>query len=389
MSNAHTLNLVVEGWRGINHSFAMVNQFQLLELAKISGLHLYHSDKPYFFSHWNKTDNAAGFHEQDEKILSSISNPPDLHSPDWIFRIYSPFCLLPPPKNTRLAVFLVTELGLDQDSFVEGSDIEGFLQSGGSIITPSHWSKERIVDFGFDAASIKVIPHAASPDYFFPHLAGVAQAQRRALGFRDDETILLNIGAAIWNKGIDILLVGFALARQRRKDLRLVFKDQRNTYGIAGESYVQSTLAAAGLLSDDVLQAITMIPSNLTLNQMNSMYGLADCYVSPYRAEGYNLPVREAMASGTPVIVTEGGATDDFVEADTVNRKIASTRFEHAVIQGRDISAYCEPNLEHLVELLVNVQQKTAQGNNEALAEPNAGWLKPVSELVSYFRQRL
>jgi glycosyltransferase involved in cell wall biosynthesis len=42
------------------------------------------------------------------------------------------------------------------------------------------------------------------------------------------------------------------------------------------------------------------------------MYRCADTYVAPSSCEGFNLPVLESMASGTPVIVTNGTSTDDF-----------------------------------------------------------------------------
>jgi glycosyltransferase involved in cell wall biosynthesis len=55
-----------------------------------------------------------------------------------------------------------------------------------------------------------------------------------------------------------------------------------------------------------------VVSGSLDQGQLRALYGVADAYVSPYRAEGFNLPVLEAMACGTPVIVTGGGATDDF-----------------------------------------------------------------------------
>ncbi|KAJ3024471.1 hypothetical protein HDV00_000914 [Rhizophlyctis rosea] len=45
---------------------------------------------------------------------------------------------------------------------------------------------------------------------------------------------------------------------------------------------------------------------------MCKLYNAADCYISPYTAEGFNLPVLEALACGIPVVVTKGGPTDDF-----------------------------------------------------------------------------
>ena len=48
---------------------------------------------------------------------------------------------------------------------------------------------------------------------------------------------------------------------------------------------------------------------------MGLMYRCSHAYVAPYQSEGFNLPVLESMASGTPVLVTRGGSTDDFTTA--------------------------------------------------------------------------
>lgn len=376
------MSLAVEGWRGINHSFALVNQFQLLELVRRTDISLSHADAPYHFAHWNRATNGAGFHDSDEALLATLPTADTAGASDWTYRIFSPLDLRPPTRGGRLAVFVVTELGLDADSFVAGSDKTCFEAEGHWIATPSHWSRNRLLDFGFSADHVHVVPHGASADYFFPLPDATIQAQRKALGFADGEVLLLNIGAAIWNKGIDNLLVGFAKARQQRKDLRLVFKDQRNTYGISGDSFVHTTLAQAGLLNEDVLGAITLIPSNLTMDQMNSMYNIADCYVSPYRAEGFNLPVCESLACGTPVITTAGGATDDFAHSADC-RKIRSVLHQNMVVQGRAISAYCEPDADHLVELLLQTAKKPARPDGSTPSPAASGWSGPVQHLLS------
>lgn len=381
--NAPLQSLVVEGWRGINHSFALVNQFQLLEMIRRQDTALRHVDAAFHYPHWNRAINGAGFHAADEAALSAMDGLGEGMAPaDWQFRIFSPADLRAPQHARRLAVFAVTECGLDPKYFAAGSDVGQFEASGGIIVTPSAWSRDRIVDFGFRPETVHIVPHGASADYFRPLPAETIAAQRAALGFRPDEVLLLNIGAAIWNKGIDVLLKGFALARQTRKDLRLVFKDQRNTYGISGETFVQSTLAAAGLLSADVLGAITLIPANLTMDQMNSIYNACDCYVSPYRAEGFNLPVYEAMTCQVPVIVTGGGATDDFAHGPLA-QSIRSTFYKNAVVQDRTIPAYCEPDLDHLVALLLHTGPKPL---GAAAHHPPASihdWRAPVDQLLA------
>lgn len=375
------LNLLVEGWRDINHSYALVNQFQLLELAKRTDVTLSHSDAPYHLQHWSKSVNGAGFLAEDESIISGI--PKADQKPDWIYRIYSPFNLHPAESGARLAVFIVTELGIDQPSFTAGSDLSAFLAKGGVFITPSHWSRDRVVDFGIPSEAVHVISHGASPKYFSPLPAEMVEAQRQALGFAPDEVVLLNIGTAIWNKGIDVLIKAFALARQTNKKLRLLFKDQRHTYGLNGEEYVAKILGESGLNSADVLSAITLIPANLTMPQMRHIYSVADYYVSPYRAEGFNLPVCEAIACGTPVIVTEGGATDDFVQGP-LHKKIRSTLATHVVIQGKSISGYREPDLGHLVELLAMASRLDPALRSTLTGVPD--WQGPVEQLLNLLK---
>ena len=47
------------------------------------------------------------------------------------------------------------------------------------------------------------------------------------------------------------------------------------------------------------------------------------CYVSPYKAEGFNLTPLEAAACGTQIVVTNGGSSDDYFD-DCMGFKIES-----------------------------------------------------------------
>ena len=41
-------SLLIEGWRGINHSYCLLSQRQILELLKIEGKRNFHHDLPVF-----------------------------------------------------------------------------------------------------------------------------------------------------------------------------------------------------------------------------------------------------------------------------------------------------------------------------------------------------
>ena len=58
------MNILIEGWRGINHSFALVNQFQISELIKSN--EIYFNDAPFVSNKWDKNKNSGGL----EKKLS-------------------------------------------------------------------------------------------------------------------------------------------------------------------------------------------------------------------------------------------------------------------------------------------------------------------------------
>jgi hypothetical protein len=81
------------------------------------------------------------------------------------------------------------------------------------------------------------------------------------------------------------------------------------------------------------------------------VYGAADVYVSPYRAEGFNLPVLEAMACGLPTLTTKGGPTDDFCNPRS-NGFIESTPTRAAIIGQIAPGEYLEPSMNALVALM-------------------------------------
>ena len=67
------MNILIEGWRGINHSYALVNQWQIKELIKSTNI--FFKDMPYLLEKWNPTENDSGFERNFKDKIRNLSIP--------------------------------------------------------------------------------------------------------------------------------------------------------------------------------------------------------------------------------------------------------------------------------------------------------------------------
>ena len=347
------INLKIEGWRSVSHSYALVNQFQMLAFIKEKLAGIEHIDYPFILPHWSNTQNSAGFNQSDENILNELSF---ISPAQYIYKIYAPLELKADPLLPT-TTFVVTELGLDDNKHPVGFADE-YKSMGGKIHTPSHWSKRRLIECGVPDDIIHVIAHAADNSYFFPLEKSEIDINRTNMGFGTDDVVLLNVGTHHWNKGLDVLLKAFAIARQFNPNLKLLLKDQRSTYLMNSEDYVNNILSEYSITDSNLIDSIKLISGHLNLAQLNTLYNIADAYVTPYRAEGFNLPALEAQKCGTPVVATLGGATDDFLSGPGYFA-IEGDLFENITLKEHmPINAYIEPNHDQLVSILSKIERK-------------------------------
>lgn len=379
-------SLLIEGWRGINHSYAMVNQYQLLELQK-NNLDLYHHDIPFYRKEWNMNGNNCGFGSEAIKQILSIPRLSGDTLPDITYRIGFPYNLMP-SKSQNLLVYGTSEYQMIDDQMVlmEGGGV-AYKNIPATIITPSKWSKVGFINAGFSDDKVKVIPHGVDLSIFKPIATDLRNQYRGLLGADKNSFVILSVGAMTKNKGIDVLLSAYIQLKSKHPELILVLKDQSNLYGFSANDLIWLYCKERALNPESkemaaVISGIVFISENLDLNQLNGLYNAADCYVSPYRAEGFNLPPLEAAATGCPIVVTKGGATDDYFEPLFGNQIESTKLFE-------DGKYFLEPKLESLVEILTLFLNKKVTSINKiaaiALIEKKLSWKAVVESLIQEF----
>ncbi len=103
-------SLIVEGWRFLPHSYAIVNQWQLLALQR-RNINVKVVDVPFYRAAWQAQTGI--FNPASEQALQSLSVAQSDEAADVTLRIFAPFTFS--PSRSRLtAVFATLEQQLIQ-----------------------------------------------------------------------------------------------------------------------------------------------------------------------------------------------------------------------------------------------------------------------------------
>ena len=168
--------------------------------------------------------------------------------------------------------------------------------------TYSHFVREQALKARVMEDKVDVLPLGTDPEVFTPGLTSFPIPTEKRFKF-------LYVGSLIHRKGVDLLLQAFLEEFKMEDDVVLIFKSSYyNHYEMVQK--IKESLGSGKVL---------LIPWQFDEQQMASFYRACDCYVQPYRAEGFGLPMLEAMACGVPLIAPNWGPVLDFANPLTAS----------------------------------------------------------------------
>ena len=337
--------LLIEGWRFLPHSYAMVAQAHCLCIAKRADVDLRFVDLPFYSEAWK---SARGiFSPDDERRLSELRAPEVSFLPEATFTLRPEHPDFSAPRAGRKFSFATAEQRVLSEESVGALRSAADVPSSVDVVTPSRWAALAFERFGFPPERVHVVPHGFDPLVFRPEDSS-RRTTREALGMRD-AFICMSVGAMTWNKGLDVLLAAFATVAEAEPDLRLVLKGADALY--PSQDFVREVLGDLPARAREIVAARLVYDGRtLSAHALAGLLRAADCYVSSYRAEGFNLPVLEAIACGVPVLCTAGGPTDEFTDPALTGR--IRSRGLKTRLDARHEGDALEPDLDHLVELM-------------------------------------
>ena len=175
--------------------------------------------------------------------------------------------------------------------------VPGIVRDADALVAVSQYTKDMLVDrFDADASRITVVHHGVDPRFVRPDAGSVASL-RAKLGLV--RPYLLFVGTAEPRKNLPRLLDAYARLRGAgHPDLCFV---------IAGKA-AWGSQALRDRIAQLALQDDVVLTGPVDSADLPALYAGADVFSLPSIAEGFGMPLLEAMACGTPVVASNATA---------------------------------------------------------------------------------
>ncbi|HEY1727567.1 MAG TPA: methyltransferase domain-containing protein [Candidatus Baltobacteraceae bacterium] len=264
--------------------------------------------------------------------------------------------------------------------------VSAMRQSVDEVWCPSNYVRDLYLAAGFDPANVLVVPNGVDPDIFSPgEPGGYDLGTKKSFKF-------LFIGGTLERKGIDVLLDAYLAAFRPDDDVTLIVKD----FGLGGfYRMVTQREKIFAAQRQPGSPEIVYNDRDLTMAELIALYRSCDCLAFPYRGEGFGMPILEAMACGLPVIVTAGGAADDFLDDSTAYRIPARRRSIGDRVYDVKLCAegwLLEPDRMALAQRMRHLYEHRDEGREvgaraSARARTEFTWQRAADRVVSRVRE--
>lgn len=254
------------------------------------------------------------------------------------------------------------------------------LRSLDRTVVCSEWAKEIALKHNL-GNTCYVVPLGVDTSIFYPQ-----ENAPKTKGTR-----FLNIGKWEKRKGHDILIEAFCKAFEPSDDVYLTMHCY-NPFLSNPQNYNDGNASWANLYKNNKLGDKITVNNYKTsfLQPVADIINAADCCVFPSRAEGWNMPLLEAMACGKKVITTNYSAHTEYCTADNallINIDELEPAHDNIWFHGEgEWACIDEPQIDQLIEHMRAVHREKQQGggvfNNEGLkTAAKYSWNNTVSLL--------
>jgi len=223
------------------------------------------------------------------------------------------------------------------DARVQAWEEHSIRAAAGVLCVSALWCRQVREEYGVDAVQV---PNGVDLQRFTPHpdTRDAQVAQRHGIGV--SRPVVLTVGGIEARKNTRRLLQAFVQLRRRLPRAQLVVAGGASLLDHRGEAAAFRAEAAAAGIRIGRGEAI-VLTGPLPDADMPALYRIADVLAMPSLLEGFGLAALEALACGTPAVVsriapfTEHFLDGDVQWADPLDSTSIADALQRAVAQGR------------------------------------------------------
>jgi autotransporter strand-loop-strand O-heptosyltransferase len=233
------------------------------------------------------------------------------------------------------------------------------LKEFDELWVPSKWQRDCTIAQGYDPSKIKVVPEGVDVNTFFPEDISHELTS-------DGRFKFFLAGRWDYRKSIKEIIETFLNTFDKDEPVDLIISVD-NPFSGDGMKTTEERLKHYGL-TDDRIKILHFPPREEYIQLLKS----CDAFVSCARAEGWNLPLIEAMACGTPSIYSNCSGQLEFAEGKGLPVKIVGEKPVDASTYSHfndSIGNYYEPDFKDLGKQMWNVVTNYKHYKQKALEE--------------------
>ena len=277
-------------------------------------------------------------------------------------------------RNIQWVVFESTRIPATIQPAIQGAD---------QVWVPSAWGHSVLTAHGIDADRIHIVPEGVDGARFHAH---GRRPRNTARPFR-----FLTVGKYEQRKGIDLTIEAFAQVFANQPHAELVIKSNYFTNHREKHAALQSKISDLGLNN------VTLLWGEMTEPQLADLYRACDAFVLPTRAEGWGLPLIEAVAAGLPIITTMYSGHTEFLQhvydsvlpvAHTMTRIDCAEYCSYYPSPDNDWGVWAQPDFNSLVSCMNQALQQEQRlydhaQRNSAIIRERFSWSQSAEQALA------
>jgi D-inositol-3-phosphate glycosyltransferase len=233
--------------------------------------------------------------------------------------------------------------------------------------------------YGVSPARIRIVPPGVDTDRFHPLEQSYAKA---VVGVPPACRMVLFAGRIEPLKGIDTLFRAMALLCERMNQGKCKKAGQPRDLCV---TVIGGDPSERGIRENDEMARLHALRDELGLNDLVTFlgardqdtlqfyYAAADCLVMPSHYESFGMVALEAMACGTPVVVSDVGGLSQLVRHNETGLRV----------RAQDPAAVADA----IEKLLTNEVRRRRMGHRAACYAEDYSWAKIVDKLIAVYEE--